>query len=435
MKRRKFINRCVGTGVALSLSSVFPGFMQTGNAKTLVKIGAVLNLSGAGAVDEQLLREGAALRAALVNEAGGIAETFEIEMVFEDAKTSTVGATEAANRLANRGDISFVIGPLIGNQALATQPIFAAADISQIGFAGEAQFTQQHSTAPLSMRYGFIVPLQTAPLLKYAVTELDQSNIFILGQDSGFGRDFSDAVRAQLAQLGRGSLAGEPEFYPFFNTDFSTLMTKALSSGANAIFIGTGVPIEIISAAQEFVRQASGEVGFYAQHTPSTLSPITLGYQALNNVLPTGQFNFTWFYDGNVERAFERPPSATILELEAAVEAKYKRPTSAMEGWGWGGVQIILQALEGLMQAESNAVLAADPILELPSLVVDYALNASEETGVGPVFNTPFGDQGFFSCGQFNQHEGVATFKDGKIFLLKDRGYAAELVPPLCGAA
>ena len=45
---------------------------------------------------------------------------------------------------------------------------------------------------------------------------------------------------------------------------------------------------------------------------------------------------------------------------------------------------------------------------------------------------TPFGDASFLSCGQFNQQEGVATFRDGQPYLLKDRGYAAELVAPLC---
>ncbi len=424
IQRRDFLKACLGSGVALSLANPFQGWAQGASIITL-NVGAVANLSGAGATDEMLLRDGALLRAERFNNATGLAESFSLDMHFEDSETSPVGAVNAANRLANRGDLSFVIGPLIGNQALGTQPIFAAAGIPQIAFAGEAQFTDLHADAPLSLRYGFQVPIQTAPLVKFAVTERNQDKLFILGQDSGFGRDVETAVRAQLDQLGQGELLGV-EFHPFLNTDFATLMTRALASGANAIFVGTGVPLEIISAAREFALQAGSEISFYSQHTPSTLSPVTSGFQSISQILPADQLVFTWFYDGSQSRAFERAPSDAVLELETAISERFDRPASAMEGWGWGAVGIVIEALEALIESEGEAaLLALDPINELSQVLANEMLT-------GRNFATPFGDRGFLPCGQFDQQEGVASFRDGEVFLLKDRGYAAELVGNFC---
>jgi len=424
IKRRAFLRNIAAGGLFASMLSQTP--FASAQARTL-KVGAVLNLSGAGAVDEVLVRDGALLRTTLVNEAGG---AFSLELIVEDAQSSPVVAADAANRLANRGDISFVVGPLIGNQALAAQPIFAAAGIPHIAFAGDTPFTDLHAQAPLSARFGFQVSLQTAPLLKYAVQERGHQSFFILGQDSAFGRDFSAAVGAQLAVLGQGSLAGEPELYPFLNTDFSTLMTKALGSGADAVLLGTGVPIEIIAAAREFALQAPSDIGFYSQHTPSTLSPVTSGFQSISQVLPSDALVFTWFYDGGQPRDFERAPSPTVQALEAAVQDRLGRVASAMEGWGWGGVQILEQSLERLVgMLGLDQVLGLDPVSELPQRCLQLILSAEEP------WITPFGDAVFLPCGQFNQQQGVATFRGGQPYLLKDRGYAAELVAPLCPTA
>lgn len=418
-QRRTFLKSVLGAGAVLMLP--LRGAAQT-PLRTL-RLGAVFNLSGAGATDEALLRDGAALRVVLFNESGG---PFALELLVEDGQTSPAGAAEAANRLANRGDLSAVLGPLIGNQALATQPIFAAAQIPQIAFAGEAQFTDAHAQAPLSLRLGFQVPAQTAPLLKFGVEARGQTRWFVLGQDTGFGHDVAAAVGAQLALLGRGALAGEPEFYPFLNTDFSTLMTKALATGADAVLLGTGVPLEIIAAAREFARQASEGVGFYAQHTPSTLSPVTSGYASLRDAVPADRLTFGWFYDGSQPRAFPRLASDAVRTLEDAVAQRLGRPASAMEGWGWGAVEVVAQALGALVDAEgAEAVAALDPVAELPPKLVATALD-------GRPFETPFGRARFLPCGQFDQQEGVATFRDGEVFLLEDRGYAAELVAAPC---
>jgi hypothetical protein len=77
-------------------------------------------------------------------------------------------------------------------------------------------------------------------------------------------------------------------------------------------------------------------------------------------------------------------------------------------------------------------VRALDPVSELPRVLVNMVFANAAGDQPGAVFNTPFGDQGFFSCGQFDQHEGVASFRDGEIFLIKDRGYAAELAGTIC---
>jgi hypothetical protein len=69
---------------------------------------------------------------------------------------------------------------------------------------------------------------------------------------------------------------------------------------------------------------------------------------------------------------------------------------------------------------------------ELPREAVSYLLPDREASGSGPVVKTPYGNYGFLSCGQFNIRLGVATVKDNRRHLLKDRGYGEELLEPLC---
>lgn len=435
--RRRFLRTSGSALAGLSLSTLRAPTLL-GQSKTALTTGAILSVTGANAVTGKLQRDGAQVATQAINDAGGIANRFTIDLVIEDTRTSQTDAVNAANRLASRGDVSFAMGPIISSFGLAVQPILSAANIPHIYFGAPRDFTDLHNLFPLSVRYGSQTALQAAPLLKWAVEERGQDRIFLAVPNTDRGQAFQAAVRGQLRELDAGQLIGT-EFYPPFNRDFSTIVSKIRNAGATAMMLGTGVPAEVIAAAQEFERQGidPNQLGFYTGQTPNGSVQF---WEAVSNSGAADGFIHTWLYaspemprdfDGNV------PSLERAAEMEQAFQDVLGRPPESgqVEAWGWGGIQLIKQAIEQLVEQEGEQTVAAmDPVQELPRAVVDTLLPGQGADGAGPAFGTPFGDVGFLPCAQYNTRLGVATFRNGgEQHLLTPRGYGDELIGPLCG--
>ncbi|HED04460.1 MAG TPA: hypothetical protein ENI60_06815, partial [Candidatus Fraserbacteria bacterium] len=125
LTRRNFLRALAGSVVGTSLIGSWSG-VGWGQAVASLTVGVLLNRSG-----ETKIIEGIQLASEIINEQGGIAGKIPVKLVLEDGRFSPVEAVNGANRLVNRGDVGFVLGPLISVQALATQPIFAAAGMAQ----------------------------------------------------------------------------------------------------------------------------------------------------------------------------------------------------------------------------------------------------------------------------------------------------------------
>ena len=434
LTRRNFLRALAGSVVGTSLIGGWSG-TGWGQAVAPLTVGVLLNQSGSTGTGENKLIEGIQLASDIINEQGGIAGRIPVKLVLEDGRLSPVGAVNGANRLVNRGDIGFVLGPLFSVQALATQPIFAAAGMAQIFFGMAKELTQQHESAPLSLRYGLQTAIEMAPVAKYAVEVNQQKNFFVLAQNSDVGRSYAATLRAALKQVG-GRFVADPEFYPAFNRDFATLMTRVKSSGADALLMGTGIPVELLAALEAYKRQGltPAQVGFYGD--------IALASDPFfSQAGITGQANgiiFSWIFDNGTDpRDFPRtkPAKQAITMTQAFIQRFGHPPTSETElpAWGWGGLQLISEAITGLIAEQGADRLAGmKPVGELPRAAIGYLLEGAAPDRPGRTLQTTFGDLGFFSCGQANILVGAATYKHGTRWLLRDREWAQALVPPLC---
>ncbi len=328
-----------------------------------------------------------------------------------------------------------MVGPIISSFGLAVQPILSAANVPHIYFGADRTFTDLHERFPLSLNYGSDVALQYAPLVRYAVEARGQENLYVLAQNNERGQAAIELIRGQVDRLGAGRVVGT-DLYPAFNRDFSTLVTKVRNSGSDALFLVTGIPAELIGAAQEFVRQGLSfdELGFYTGQTPNGAADF---WEAVSNAGDADGLVYSWLYASpDMARAFDAPVPS--LEQSGEMERAFRdllgrSPISGQtEAWGWGSLQIIKQAIEAFMEREGEAAVAAlDPVRELPQAVVSFMLPEGD-AGPGPVFRTPFGHAGYLPCGQFDTRLGVATFRDGQQYLLEPRGFGEALVGPLC---
>jgi ABC-type branched-subunit amino acid transport system substrate-binding protein len=432
--RRRFL---INAGVVVLASAYYPFarpiFAQS--SKTPLTIALIADLSGSGQKGGLLSQQSTQLAVDTINQAGGVGGLYSLNLVVEDSKTSATESVNAANRLVNRGDISFVIGPQRTNEILPIQPMFAAAEIPHIMIGStDRALTDAHASAPLSLRYSPQDIMQMAPLAKHAVST-GHKKFFALGVDNGDGRDPVLAFESLLGPLGATLMASE--FYPFGNTDFSTLIAKFKTSGADALLVSDGLPTSVIALINEYVLQGLALDRFYG-------SIVFSGDTFFNQVAKKGQAEgiiFPWFYDdGTPLRDFAGlPPAIEAIALNAAFQAETGKPAgpfATVQAWAWGSVKLVQQAIEGLIsQSGSSSVANLHPVRELPQLTVEqFILNVPAGSETGPKFKLTFGDAiGFYGCGQGDVRCGVGTYRAGQLVLLQDRSWTDELITGICG--
>lgn len=433
LTRRNFLKLASGSLATLSLPIL--GSLKSKAEQHSINVGGIFSLTGPNAPVGKTIRDGARLAVEKINDKGGIGGEVKLNLVVEDGETSQTGASKAARRLANRDDISFVFGPLIGTHGMATQSILGAAGIPQIFFGTVPDFTERHEEYPLSIRYGTQVKLEMAPVLKYAVEQRKDEKLYLLAPNNQQGKSFEKVVRHHLKKEPAGELVGVGSYTPF-SGDFSTLVTKAVNSPADGIIVGTGIPSALISVAREYDRRGIDpkEFGYYTGQTPN--GSVDFERQVAEKGIGDGII-YAWHYENkDYGREFERSqPPAQATEMESAFVDEFGHPPDSppSASWGWGGAYIVKQAIEGMMEKRGKeAVLSLHRQEELPRETMSYLLPSSGSDNSGPTVKTPYGNYGFLSCGQFNIKLGVATFKDNERYLVKDRGYGEELIDQLC---
>jgi len=321
-------------------------------------------------------------------------------VVVRDGTGAVQAGVEAANRLVVAG-AQFAGGSFCSSAALAQMPVFAALGVPQVPFAYADDLTgaaRDDAGATLSARIGPNALLEMAPLAKYAVLENGHRTFFAMGQNTDFGRSMVEAFRAVAESLG-GSFVAEPEYFPFANADFRTLLTRARDSGADAI-VAIGLAQEMIGIVLQHDELGLTQPIYASDLMADASVQEAVGPLARNTYSP-------WYYDqGEEPRTFARQgtePGATALR-EAGEQLLGIRP-SRNHALGWGTVMLLKQAMERAGSTDPEAVMA--------------------QVLSGEPFEMPYGDYGWLQCGQADIRVGVAAFDEqGRRVLVADRDYA-----------
>lgn len=162
-----------------------------------IRIGAVMDLSGALAGIGNQLRDSIVLAVKQVNEAGGI-DGAQVELIVEDGKTDPSGGFEAVKKLVEVNGINVIIGPMISGASLAAGPY--ALENQVLLFSPSAT---SPDIADQDWRQFF---LRTAPTdllqgeaMAQLIVEGGYKNVAILVMDNQYGVGVADAVANNLA--------------------------------------------------------------------------------------------------------------------------------------------------------------------------------------------------------------------------------------------
>jgi len=161
-----------------------------------IKIGAVMDLSGALAGIGGQLRDSIVLAVKQVNDAGGY-NGAQIELIVEDGKTDPTAGLEAVKKLVEVNGINVIIGPMISGASLASGPY--ALQNQVLLFSPSAT---SPDIADQDWRQYFLRTAPTDLLQGKAMAQLiiegDYQKVAILVMDNQYGVGVADAVSEEL---------------------------------------------------------------------------------------------------------------------------------------------------------------------------------------------------------------------------------------------
>lgn len=365
-----------------------------------VKIAIVFPYTGPQALSGLQAKQGAELAANLVNKAGGIRGKTKIELVFGDDRCSPTDAVNVTHRLINQG-IDFYVGNYCSSAALATMPILASSEIPQI-IIGFAPSITEEARTPNSVRLCANSRFEAFPLAKYAVKVNKDKTIAFLGWNSDYGRTVGEELSKIVEKL--GAKVVDFQYFPF-GADFSTYLTRVKNLNVDGLVI-VAMGNDMIG-----INKAYHELGLKI-NTYGNVNYIDTPFLADPTPKPENLFS-TWLYDEDFPRAKEvKPPGPSVIEFKREFKAMYGKTPERNHGWGYSSVRVFEQAIAAVGTIDKKKI--------------------AEYLHSGAKFKTAFGEFGFEWCGQSNNKLGIARFKKNKVFLLKDKDWADDVLPPPC---
>lgn len=186
-------------------------------------------------------------------------ETYKVELVEVDNQSADDKAVTAAADLVNKG-VSVVLGSYGSSVSIAASPTFKEANIPAIGVTcTNAQVTQDNKHY---FRICFLDPFQGSVLAKYAYDNGIRTAYTLAELGNAYDLGLASSFKEAFEKLGGKVIADN---FPTNQADFTSYITNAKQSGAEAIFAPTS-----LSYAQLIVEAAATQkvgVPLYAGDT------------------------------------------------------------------------------------------------------------------------------------------------------------------------
>jgi branched-chain amino acid transport system substrate-binding protein len=239
---------------ALGARSVFA-------ADKRLTVGIDVSLTGAGAEDATLVKNGAMMAIDEANAKGGVAG-YQIEAMVLDDGTVTAGQYDPAQAALNArkmvSDPSVVaaVGPQNSGCGKAMAPIFSRGDLATITPSStnpdltDPKFAAQFdpSGRPIYFRVVTTDAYQGPDMANYMAQTLHVKRVFILDDSGAYGVGMANAFEDQAKKNGT-TVLGHDQLNPL-EPDYTTLLTKIRPLNPDALYFG-GVALTATKLAKQ----------------------------------------------------------------------------------------------------------------------------------------------------------------------------------------
>lgn len=236
----------IGSAVTAAVSLfATPGSAQE---KDKIIIGAVLPITGVLSPYGKPNLEAINLAIDEVNAAGGI-NGKKIELVVEDTQASNTTAINALNKVLQSKPVA-VIGPGLGTQILALQPVSEKAKVTLIGGATTPGVTK--TGAKYYFRDSGNDAVDKKGLAKFIINDLRKTKIGIIHVMAEWGYQGRDYLTKELKEQGNITPVAVASYQPT-DKDMTAQIEAMNAAGAEVVFV-QGYPIDESLTLKKFMQ-------------------------------------------------------------------------------------------------------------------------------------------------------------------------------------
>lgn len=337
--------RLVGIAIATTLVASLAACSGSGSSdpKGPVKLGVLLQMTGAAGVYGLPSKQAAELAASEINAAGGVLGGRDIEIVIADDATDVKTAGEAAQKLLLQDKVASIVSTEGSAARDAVLPVVKRAKSMMI----YTPLYEGQACDDRLFNLGEVPAQQVAPVVPYLQAQYGGTGKkwFVVGDDYVWPRRLGESTKSVVAESG-GSVVGE-QYVPLGTTDFSGVIQKIRSSEANFVMMAL-----VGSDAVAFTKQMAS---FGLNDKVKTF-----GLALLDNTLPAvkgstdGLFAAFGYFD-----AMDTPGNK---KFHAALKAKFGADAAlqtTLSESTYEGVHLWAQAVDKAGSTDADKIIAA----------------------------------------------------------------------------
>ena len=236
----------------------------------VIKLGAILSITGAGGVYGPQSRDGMKLAEKQINAGGGV-NGAKIQLTINDDASDKAQASQLAQKLIQQEQDLALLGPTLSNSAVGAHPLaeglktpILAVSTTGIHIVPDCNFP---STAPCKYVFRDSLGEETAipaNIKSYSEDSHPKTGVLLVAQDDKFSSDGGQIVQNTVAQYNINLL--KTIKFNKAEADLSPYVTQAVQLKPDVIFITSlgGIPAKIMTEArkQNWTGQFLGGNGF-----------------------------------------------------------------------------------------------------------------------------------------------------------------------------
>jgi len=242
----------------------------SGSSTNVIKLGAILSITGAGGVYGPQSRDGMNLAVKQINAAGGV-NGAKIQLTINDDASDKAQASQLAQKLIQQEQDLALLGPTLSNSAVGAHPLaeglktpILAVSTTGIHIVPDCNFP---AAAPCKYVFRDSLGEQTAipaNIKSYSEDSHPKTGVLLVAQDDKFSSDGGKIVQDTVGQYNIQLL--KTIKFNKAEADLSPYVTQAVQLKPDVIFITSlgGIPAKIMTEArkQNWAGQFLGGNGF-----------------------------------------------------------------------------------------------------------------------------------------------------------------------------
>ncbi|AHF87626.1 amino acid ABC transporter (plasmid) [Rhizobium leguminosarum bv. trifolii WSM1689] len=216
--------------IILTLASA--AFATAAFAEDPIKIGVPVGLSGANSVVAPSVVQAAELAVEEINAKGGVLGR-PLQLEIADDASGAAGAQKAFDSLVFQKEVNVVISMETSAARNAGLPIISKGDVPYI----YTSFYEGKSCNANLFVDAWVPEQQVPPVVDNFISKQGAKKFFLIGSDYAFGRGMLTFAKGYIEKAG-AQIVGE-EYLPMDGSDWTAIISKLRSSGADAIITST----------------------------------------------------------------------------------------------------------------------------------------------------------------------------------------------------